>query len=88
MGEREKMMMETLLISQVLMTLGILIVTAYRVKIEKKQIQTIVKNAEATEKIRALKWALKSEREQMLAMNSKEFVDFLEKVVSDEDSTQ
>ena len=74
-----------LLISQILMTLGILIVTAYRVKLERKQVQAIVQNTEAIERIRALKWALKSEREQILTMNSKEFVDFLEKVVSDED---
>lgn len=73
-----------LLTSQILMTLGMLIITAYRVKLEKKSVQAIVENTEATERIRALKWALKSERELILTMNGKEFIDFLEKVVSDE----
>lgn len=62
-----------------------LIITVYRVKLEKKSVQVIVKNTEAIERIRALKWALKSEREQILAMSGKDFIEFLEKVVLDEE---
>jgi hypothetical protein len=74
-----------LLISQILMTLGMLVITIYRVKLEKKSVQVIVGNTEAIERIRALKWALKSEREQILSMTGKDFIDFLEKVIMDAD---
>jgi len=74
-----------LLTSQILMTCGMLIITAYRVKLEKKSVEAIVKNTEAIERIRALKWALKTEREQILTMTGKDFVEFLEKVIMDED---
>jgi len=75
----------TILISNLLVTIGLFLVTAYRVKIEKKQINILIKNANAAEKIKMLKQTIKKEKDEILKMNSEEVLELLEEVCNNED---
>ena len=75
----------TILISNLLVTIGLFLVTAYRVKIEKKQINILIKNAKAAEKIKLLKQTIKKEKDEILKMNSEEVLELLEEVCNNED---
>jgi len=75
----------TILISNLLVTIGLFLVTAYRVKIEKKQINILIKNANADEKIKMLKQTIKKEKDEILKMNSEEVLELLEEVCNNED---
>ncbi len=75
----------TILISNLLMTAVLTLATLYRVKLEKRQVDAIAGNIEAMERIRAIKRALANEKDILKCMTPEEFIDFLEKVVSDEE---
>jgi len=75
----------TILISNLLVTIGLFLVTAYRVKIEKQQINILIKNAKAAEKIKLLKQTIKKEKDEILKMNSEEVLELLKEVCDDED---
>jgi len=75
----------TILISNLLVTIGLFLVTAYRVKIEKKQINILIKNANAAEKIKMLKQTIKKEKDEILKMNSEEILELLEEICNNED---
>ena len=75
----------TILISNLLVTIGLFLVTAYRVKIEKKQINILIKNANAAEKIKMLKQTIKKEKDEILKMNSEEVLELLEEICNNED---
>jgi tryptophan 2,3-dioxygenase len=74
-----------ILVSNLLMTAVLTLATLYRVKLEKRQVDTFVRNTEAVERLKAVKRALATEKDILKGMTSEEFIDFLEKVVSDED---
>jgi len=72
-------------VSTLTITIGILIATLYRVKIEKKTIEIQYANAKASKKIQALKRALNYEKDEILNMTGEEFIEFLEEVCKNED---
>ena len=80
------MVIENILLaaSTLIITIGVLIATLYRIKIEKKTIEIQYANALALKTIRALKTILNNERDEILNMTGKEFVEFLEEVCKDE----
>ena len=73
------------IISNLLVAVGLFFATLYRIKIEKNQIAVIIKNAEAAEKFKALKQTIKKEKDAIMEMSGKEFLEFLERVVNSED---
>lgn len=75
----------TILISNLLVTIGLFIITAYRVKIERKQVYTIIKNAKAAEKIVELSKRLEDEETIFEGMATKDFIEFLKEFVKDAD---
>ena len=73
-----------ILISNSIVTAGLFIATLYRIKIEKKQIEVIIKNAVAAEKLRALRRIMEKEKSLINEMTGNEFIEFLKQVVNDE----
>jgi hypothetical protein len=69
------------IVSNTLVVLATFLATLYRIKIEREQIQTVKKEAKATECLEALRKYVKTERSSLTCMNKedlKEFLDYLE----------
>ena len=71
------------IITNTLVVLATFIATLYRIKIERDQIKTVKREAQATECLEAFRKYIKSERDSITKMNPKElaaFLDYLEKL--------
>ncbi len=71
------------IITNTLVVLATFIATLYRIKIERDQIRTLKKNAEAKECLNSLRKKIKAERSSITQMNAielTEFLDYLEKL--------
>jgi hypothetical protein len=69
------------IVSNTLVVLATFLATLYRIKIEREQIQTVKKEAKATECVEALRKYVKTERNSLAGMNKEElkgFLDYLE----------
>ena len=69
------------IVSNTLVVLATFLATLYRIKIEREQIQTVKKEAKATERLEALRKYVKTERNSLTGMNKEElkgFLDYLE----------
>lgn len=75
---------ELVLISNALVTIGIFLATLYRIKIERKQVEIIIKNANSAEKLRKFQKMVEAEREMIEEMKGHEFLELLEKLFEDE----
>jgi tryptophan 2,3-dioxygenase len=73
-----------ILLSNLMMTAVLTLATLYRIKLEKRQVDAIAGNVEAMERIKAIKRVLATEKDMLKCMTPEEFIDFLEKVVSNE----
>jgi len=74
-----------LLCSNALIMVGMLILTLYRVRIEKRAVDLQVENAIAREKLKHLRMALEREQDMILNMSGKDFIEFLEAICNAED---
>ena len=71
------------IITNTLVVLATFIATLYRIKIERDQIRTVKKEAQATECLDAFRKYIKAERDAITKMDKKElatFLDYLEKL--------
>lgn len=71
------------IITNTLVVLATFIATLYRIKIERDQIRTVKKEAQATECLDAFRKYIKTERDSIIKMDKKElstFLDYLEKL--------
>jgi len=73
----------TILISNLLVTIGLFLTTLYRVRIEKRQIDVLIKNAESAEKMKLIRKALENDKNIFLEMSGQEIIEFLEKVCNE-----
>jgi hypothetical protein len=73
------------IVTNTLVVLATFIATLYRIKIEREQIRTVKKEAQATECLDAFRTYIKAERDSITKMDKKEltaFLDYLEKLGS------
>ena len=75
---------ELILVSNLLVTISLLVVTVYRAKIERNQIKTIVENANAMQKLRKLRVLIKTEKDMIIENFGQETHAFLLEVINDE----
>jgi len=75
---------ELILVSNLLVTISLLVVTVYRAKIERNQIKTIVENANAMQKLRKLRVLIKTEKDIIIENFGRETYAFLLEVINDE----
>jgi len=73
-----------ILISNLLVTIGLFLTTLYRVRIEKRQIDVLVKNAKSAEKMKMIRKALKNDKSLFLEMSGQEIIDFLESLCNED----
>lgn len=73
------------LISNLLLTIGLFLTTLYRVRIEKRQIDVLIKNAKSAEKMKIIRKVLKNNKNIFLEMSGQDFIDFLEEACKNED---
>lgn len=76
---------DIVLICNVLVSIGLFLATLYRIKIEREQVKTIIRNAKSAEKLETIKKVVQKERSEICKMNGGELMEFLEQVFKDED---
>ena len=64
-----------------LVTIGLLVATLYRVIIEKKQIECLIQELKTKEKMEKLRMIIESEKDLIISMKPEEYLDFLKELV-------
>jgi len=70
-----------LLISNLFVTVAILLATLYRIKIERRLISIQYMNAISAQTIRQVEKFLRTEHDMIKSMNGDDFINFLEEVI-------
>lgn len=70
-------LLDIAILSNTLVTIGLFVLTYYRVKIEREHIIAVIKNTEAREKIKKMRKLILAEKDAILKMSGKEVYEFL-----------